>query len=40
PIAPVYQFTNASLIKPYVKGYTITIPEDVAYSRTMYILKL
>ncbi|UWS31164.1 peptide ABC transporter substrate-binding protein [Erwinia pyrifoliae] len=39
PIAPVYQFTNARLIKPYVKGYPITNPEDVAYSRTMYILK-
>lgn len=39
PIAPVYQFTNARLIKPYVKGYPITNPEDVAYSRTLYILK-
>ncbi|CCG87341.1 peptide ABC transporter substrate-binding protein [Erwinia piriflorinigrans] len=39
PIAPVYQFTNARLIKPYVKGYPITNPEDIAYSRTMYILK-
>ncbi len=39
PIAPIYQYTNGRLIKPYVKGYPITNPEDVAYSRTMYILK-
>ncbi|WP_394215994.1 hypothetical protein, partial [Salmonella enterica] len=25
--------------KPWVKGYPITNPEDVAYSRTMYIVK-
>ncbi|HBH63876.1 MAG TPA: oligopeptide ABC transporter substrate-binding protein OppA, partial [Erwinia persicina] len=39
PIAPIYQYTNGRLIKPYVKGYPITNPEDVAYSRTLYILK-
>ncbi|MGE9550102.1 peptide ABC transporter substrate-binding protein [Erwinia amylovora] len=39
PIAPLYQYTNGRLIKPWVKGYPITNPEDVAYSRTMYILK-
>jgi len=39
PIAPIYQYTNARLIKPYVKGYPITNPEDVAYSREMYILQ-
>lgn len=39
PIAPIYQYTNGRLIKPWVKGYPITNPEDVAYSRTMYILK-
>ncbi|HIE7071278.1 TPA: hypothetical protein ACXOGQ_005008, partial [Serratia marcescens] len=26
-------------IKPWVKGYPITNPEDVAYSQTMYIIK-
>ncbi|MDT1873028.1 periplasmic murein peptide-binding protein MppA, partial [Acinetobacter baumannii] len=26
-------------IKPWLKGYPITNPEDVAYSRTMYIVK-
>ncbi|WP_261643529.1 peptide ABC transporter substrate-binding protein [Erwinia mallotivora] len=39
PIAPLYQFTNGRLIKPWVKGYPVTNPEDVAYSRTLYILS-
>jgi len=39
PIAPIYQYTNARLIKPWLKGYPITNPEDVAYSRTLYIIK-
>ncbi|MGB7801636.1 peptide ABC transporter substrate-binding protein [Buttiauxella sp.] len=37
PIAPIYQYTNGRLIKPWLKGYPINNPEDVAYSRTMYI---
>ncbi|WP_034946553.1 peptide ABC transporter substrate-binding protein [Erwinia oleae] len=39
PIAPIYQYTNGRLIKPWVKGYPVTNPEDVAYSRELYILK-
>ncbi|WP_410015177.1 ABC transporter substrate-binding protein [Sodalis sp. C49] len=39
PIAPIYQYTNGRLIKPWVQGYPITNPEDVAYSQTMYILR-
>lgn len=39
PIAPIYQYTNGRLIKPWVKGYPITNPEDVAYTRMMYIVK-
>ncbi|MDU6412302.1 MAG: peptide ABC transporter substrate-binding protein [Yersiniaceae bacterium] len=39
PIAPIYQYTNGRLIKPWVKGYPITNPEDVAYSHTLYLLK-
>ncbi|MGM3175083.1 peptide ABC transporter substrate-binding protein [Dickeya lacustris] len=39
PIAPIYQYTNGRLIKPWVKGYPIANPEDVAYSHTLYILK-
>ncbi|WP_297201094.1 ABC transporter substrate-binding protein [uncultured Pluralibacter sp.] len=39
PIAPIYQYTNGRLIKPWLKGYPIDNPEDVAYSRTMYIIK-
>lgn len=39
PIAPIYQYTNARLVKPWLKGYPITNPEDVAYSKTLYILK-
>ncbi|NIF21992.1 peptide ABC transporter substrate-binding protein [Candidatus Pantoea multigeneris] len=39
PIAPLYQYTNARLIKPWVKGYPIDNPEDVAYSRELWIEK-
>ncbi|BDH45705.1 periplasmic murein peptide-binding protein [Salmonella enterica subsp. enterica serovar Choleraesuis] len=39
PIAPIYQYTNGRLIKPWLQGYPIANPEDVAYTRTMYILK-
>lgn len=39
PIAPIYQYTNGRLIKPWLKGYPIDNPEDVAYSRTMYLIK-
>ncbi|MEI2264393.1 peptide ABC transporter substrate-binding protein [Erwinia sp. CGal63] len=39
PIAPIYQLSNGRLIKPWVKGYPITNPEDVAYSRMLYILR-
>lgn len=39
PIAPIYQYTNGRLIKPWVKGYPITNPEDVAYSHMIYIIK-
>ncbi|WP_241622870.1 peptide ABC transporter substrate-binding protein [Rosenbergiella australiborealis] len=39
PIAPIYQYTNGRLIKPWVKGYPITNPEDVVYSRQLRIEK-
>ncbi|MGB8499937.1 MAG: peptide ABC transporter substrate-binding protein [Pantoea agglomerans] len=39
PISPIYQYTNGRLIKPWVKGYPITNPEDVAYSRELWIEK-
>ncbi|MEQ4923534.1 peptide ABC transporter substrate-binding protein [Proteus hauseri] len=39
PIAPIYQYTNGRLIKPWLKGYPIENPEDVAYSHSLYILK-
>lgn len=39
PIAPIYQYTNGRLIKPWLKGYPINNPEDVAYSRTLYIVE-
>ncbi|MGY3945541.1 peptide ABC transporter substrate-binding protein [Aeromonas tecta] len=39
PIAPIYQYTNARLIKPWLKGYPINNPEDVAYSRQLYLIK-
>lgn len=39
PIAPIYQYSNGRLIKPWLKGYPINNPEDVAYTRTMYILQ-
>lgn len=39
PIAPIYQYTNGRLIKPWLKGYPIGNPEDVAYSHMLYIEK-
>ena len=39
PLIPIYQYTNGRLIKPWLKGYPINNPEDVAYTRTMYLLK-
>lgn len=39
PIAPIYQYTNARLIKPWVKGYPINNPEDMAYSHMLYLIK-
>lgn len=39
PIAPIYQYTNGRLIKPWLKGYPIENPEDVAYSHMLYIIK-
>ncbi len=39
PIAPIYQYTNGRLIKPWLKGYPIHNPEDTAYSHSFYILK-
>ncbi|MCW2254963.1 oligopeptide transport system substrate-binding protein [Providencia alcalifaciens] len=39
PIAPIYQYTNARLIKPWLKGYPIKNPEDVAYSHNFYITE-
>ncbi|MEX0424161.1 peptide ABC transporter substrate-binding protein [Providencia rettgeri] len=39
PIAPIYQYTNARLIKPWLKGYPINNPEDVAYSHSFYIIE-
>lgn len=39
PVAPIYQYTNARLIKPWVRGYPIDNPEDVAYSRMLYVIK-
>lgn len=39
PIAPIYQYTNGRLIKPWVKGYPIDNPEDVVYSRELWIEK-
>ena len=39
PVAPIYQYTNGRLIKPWLKGYPINNPEDIAYSRTLYIVE-
>ncbi|PIJ51765.1 oligopeptide ABC transporter substrate-binding protein OppA [Erwinia sp. OLTSP20] len=39
PIAPIYQYTNGRLIKPWVKGYPISNAGDVAYSRQLFILR-
>ncbi|MCY0458562.1 hypothetical protein OVV71_26715, partial [Klebsiella pneumoniae] len=34
----IYQDPTGRLSKPGLTGYPITNPEDVAYSRTMYIV--
>ena len=38
-LGTVVIYTNGRLIKPWVKGYPITNPEDVAYSRELWIEK-
>ena len=37
PVAPIYQYVNSRLIKPYVGGYPANNVEDTIYTRDMYI---
>ena len=37
-VAPIYQYVNKRLVKPYVGGYAPN-PEDNVYARDMYIIK-
>ncbi|MFP8966232.1 ABC transporter substrate-binding protein [Pokkaliibacter sp. CJK22405] len=38
PIAPLYQYVTARLVKPWVGGYADENPEDMIYSKDLYIL--
>lgn len=37
PVAPVYQYVDSRLIKPYVGGYPMNNVEGTTYTREMYI---
>ncbi|MBF0784813.1 oligopeptide ABC transporter substrate-binding protein OppA [Muribacter muris] len=39
PIVPVYNSVNVRLVKPYVKGFTTTDPQDYYYIRNLYLTE-
>ncbi|QLB21638.1 oligopeptide ABC transporter substrate-binding protein OppA [Vespertiliibacter pulmonis] len=38
PIVPVYNSVNIRLVKPYVKGFTTTDPQDYFYIKNFYLV--
>ncbi|MFM4964258.1 peptide ABC transporter substrate-binding protein [Aeromonas bivalvium] len=38
PIAPVYFYVKSRLLKPFVKGYPYHNPQDLVYSKDMYLI--
>lgn len=38
-IAPVYNYVNVRLVKPYVRGYAGTDPEDDIFLKNLYLVK-
>ncbi|QIM62292.1 oligopeptide ABC transporter substrate-binding protein OppA [Pasteurellaceae bacterium Orientalotternb1] len=39
PLVPVYNYVNVRLVKPYVKGFTTTDPQDYYYIRNLYLTE-
>lgn len=39
PIVPVYNYVNVRLVKPYVKGFKTTDPQDYYYIRNLYLTE-
>lgn len=39
PFVPVYNYVNVRLVKPYVKGFTTTDPQDYYYIRNLYLTE-
>ena len=38
PIAPVYFYVKSRLLKSFVKGYPYHNPQDLVYSKDMYLV--
>ncbi|WP_068977875.1 MULTISPECIES: peptide ABC transporter substrate-binding protein [Aeromonas] len=38
PIAPLYFYVKSRLLKPFVKGYPYQNPQDIVYSRDLYLV--
>ncbi|MFE8709316.1 peptide ABC transporter substrate-binding protein [Aeromonas allosaccharophila] len=38
PIAPLYFYVKSRLLKPFVKGYPYESPQDIVYSRDLYLV--
>ncbi|MGL5334160.1 MAG: oligopeptide ABC transporter substrate-binding protein OppA, partial [Aeromonas veronii] len=38
PIAPIYFSVKSRLLKPFVKGYPHLNPQDVVYSKELYLV--
>lgn len=39
PIAPIYFAVKSRLLKPFVKGFPLHNPQDIVYSRDIYLIK-
>lgn len=39
PVIPVYNYVNVRLVKPYVKGFATTDPQDYYYIRNLYLTE-
>lgn len=37
PIAPVYFYVKSRLLKPNIKGYPYQNPQDLVYSKDLYL---
>ena len=39
PLIPVYNYVNVRLVKPYVKGFATTDPQDYYYIRNLFLVE-